>query len=94
MNYIKYGFLFFRIYSLAYFVAERHARVSFPSTLVLAIPNEIALGMMPSDAYWSYVGVEMAYLLFRHKNKVWHFKVAAKLSATGKSPSLAAPSPR
>jgi len=51
MNYIKYGFLFFRIYSLAYFVAERHARVSFPSTLVLAIPNEIALGMMPSDAY-------------------------------------------
>ncbi len=58
------------------------------------MPMEMALGMIPSDAYWSTVGVEMAYLLFLQRNKVWHFKVAAKLSATGKSPSLAAPSPK
>ena len=65
--------------------------MSFPSTLVLAIPKEIALGTIPSDTYWSDEGVEIAYLLFLHKNKVWHFNVAAKLRATGKSPSLAAP---
>jgi hypothetical protein len=65
-----------------------------PSTLALAIPIEMALGMIPSDAYWSTVGVEIAYLLFLHKKRVWHFKVAAKFKATGKSPSLAAPSPK
>jgi hypothetical protein len=54
----------------------------------------MALGMIPSDAYWSTVGVEIAYLLFLHKKRVWHFKVAAKFKATGKSPSLAAPSPK
>jgi len=51
----------------------------------------MTLGMIPSDAYWSAVGVEMAYLLFLQRNNVWHLRVAAKLRATGKSPSLAAP---
>lgn len=55
---------------------------------------EMALGIIPSEAYWSSVGVEMAYLLFLHKNRVWHFKVAAKFKAVGKSPSLAAPYPK
>jgi hypothetical protein len=54
----------------------------------------MALETIPSDAYWSLAGVEIAYLLFLQRNRVWHFNVAAKLSATGKSPSLAAPSPR
>ena len=58
------------MYSLAYLVAARHAKVSLPSTLVLASPKEIALGTIPSDAYWSAVGVEIAYLLFLHKNNV------------------------
>lgn len=64
----------------------KQAKASLPSTLVLAIPIEIALGMIPSEAYWSAVGVEIAYLLFLHKNKVWHLRVAAKLRAVGKSP--------
>lgn len=83
-----------RIYYLANLVAVKHARVSLPSTLVLAIPMAIALGTIPSDAYWSYVGVEIAYLLFLHKKRVWHLRVAAKFNAVGKSPSLAAPYPR
>lgn len=74
-------------------MAVKQANVSFPSTLVLAIPIDIARGMIPSEAYWSWVGVEIAYLLFLQRNKVWHFNVAAKFSAVGKSPSLAAPSP-
>jgi hypothetical protein len=82
------------MYSLANLVASRQANASLPSTLVLAIPNEIALGITPSEMYCSEVGVEIAYLLLRSKNRVWHLKVAAKLSAVGKSPSLAAPSPR
>lgn len=65
-----------------------------PSTLVLAIPVEIALGIIPSEAYWSATGVEIAYLLFLHKNRVWDLRVAAKFKAVGKSPSLAAPSPK
>lgn len=91
---MKYGFLFFKIYYLANLVASKQANVSLPSTLVLAIPRDIALGIIPSDTYWSQVGVEIAYLLFLHMKSVWHLRVAAKLRATGKSPSLAAPYPR
>jgi hypothetical protein len=54
----------------------------------------MALGMTPSEAYWSATGVEMAYLLFLSRKRVWQRRVAAKLRAVGKSPSLAAPSPR
>jgi hypothetical protein len=93
MNSMKYGFFSFKIYSRALLVASQHAKASLPSTLVLAIPIEIALGMIPSEAYWSSVGVEMAYLLFLQRKRVWHLRVAAKLRATAKSPSLAAPSP-
>jgi len=39
------------MYFLAYLVAKRQARASFPSTLELAIPMEIALGIIPSEAY-------------------------------------------
>jgi len=86
MNSIKYGFCYLRMYYLALRVTYKQAKASLPSTLVEAIPIEIALGMIPSEAYWSVVGVDMAYLLFLHKNKVWHFNVAAKFNATGKSP--------
>ena len=40
------------------------------------------------------IGVLIAYPLFLHKKRVWHFKVAAKFKAAWKSPSLAAPSPK
>jgi hypothetical protein len=50
---MKYGFLFFKIYYLANLVASKQANVSLPSTLVLAIPRDIALGIIPSDTYWS-----------------------------------------
>jgi hypothetical protein len=49
--------------------------------------------MIPSEAYWSDDGVEIAYLLFLQKKSVCDFKVAAKFNEVGKSPSLAAPSP-
>jgi len=94
MNSIKYGFFYFKMYYLARLVTYKHANASLPSTLVEAIPIEIARGMIPSEAYWSLVGVEMAYLLFLHKKRVWHLRVAAKFNATGKSPSLAAPYPK
>lgn len=71
-----------------------HANVSFPSTRVLAMPIDIARGMIPSEAYWSATGVEIAYLLFRQRKRVWALRVAAKLRAVKKSPSLAAPSPK
>lgn len=74
------------MYFLANLVASKQARVSFPSTLVLAIPVEMDLGMIPSEAYWSTVGVDIAYLLLRHIKRVCDFRVAAKLSATAKSP--------
>lgn len=67
---MKYGFFYFKIYYLAFLVASNTATASFPSTLVVAIPKETALGATPSDAYWSYTGVEIAYLLFLHKNRV------------------------
>ena len=82
------------MYFLAYLVASRHATASFPSTLILAIPIDMALGITPSEAYWSAVGVEIAYLLFLQMNRVWLFRVAAKFKAVGKSPSLAAPYPQ
>jgi hypothetical protein len=40
------------------------------------------------------MGVEIAYILFLQKNKVWHLKVAAKFREGIKSPSEAAPSPK
>lgn len=75
-------------------MAERTARASLPSTLEDAIPKEMALGITPSETYWSSAGVEMAYLLFLKRKRVWHRRVAAKFKAVGKSPSLAAPYPR
>ena len=36
----------------------------------------------------------MAYPLFLQRNRVWQRRVAAKLRAVGKSPSLAQPSPK
>lgn len=75
-------------------MASKQAKASFPSTLVLAIPVPIALGMTPSETYWSSVGVEIAYLLFRQINNVWELRVAAKFKPVGKSPSLAAPYPK
>ncbi len=74
------------IYFLAFLVAYKTAKASLPSTLVLAIPKAIALGIIPSEAYWSEAGVEIAYLLFLQKNNVWHLSVAAKFKAVGKSP--------
>lgn len=79
------------MYYLARLVTSNTANASLPSTRVLAIPIDIARGITPSDAYWSYVGVDIAYLLLRNKNNVWHFNVAAKFNATGKSPYDAAP---
>lgn len=70
MNSIKYGFFYRNIYSRAYFVTANTANASLPSTRVLAIPIDIARGITPSDAYWSYVGVDIAYLLLRNKNNV------------------------
>jgi hypothetical protein len=52
------------------------------------------LGAIPSLLYCSSQGVDIAYLLFLHKNNVWHRKVAAKFMAEWKSPSEAAPSPK
>lgn len=49
---------------------------------------------MPSDLNCSSDGVDMAYLLFLHRNSVWHRKVAAKFMAEWKSPSDAAPYPK
>lgn len=83
---MKNGFLFLMIYYLANFVAYKQAKASFPSTLNPAIPEDNTRGIIPSDAYWSSTGVDIAYLLLRHINKVCDFKVAAKFTATPKSP--------
>ena len=74
------------MYYLALLVAYSTATASFPSTLLVAMPNETALGATPSETYWSSTGVEIAYLLFLHKNRVWQRRVAAKFKAVGKSP--------
>lgn len=67
-------------------MAYKTATASFPSTRVVAIPKDIALGAIPSETYWSSTGVEIAYLLFLHKKRVWERRVAAKFKAVGKSP--------
>jgi hypothetical protein len=48
---MKYGFCYLRIYSLARLVTYKQANASLPSTRVDAIPIDIALGIIPSDAY-------------------------------------------
>lgn len=58
------------MYYRAFLVTSRTANASLPSTLVLAIPKEMALGITPSEAYCYEVGVEIANLLFLHKNIV------------------------
>ena len=57
---IKTGVLSATHVRLAASVALYTANMSFPSTLITGIPYPIPLDAIPSPAYWSRVGVDIA----------------------------------
>lgn len=57
---ISTGRCWFTATSLAYLVALYTASTSFPSTRIDSIPYPCPLLAIPSPAYWSSTGVEIA----------------------------------